>query len=149
LWRTSPTAVYNLEVEDCHTYFVGCEEWGFSVWVDNIRCRHHTDHEGLDGIKKTNEIKAARGTPHGVDVEVEPFGPVNPYSRRSPRTETGAAGGGAYVEFDLPANAVPQPWVGPRNNARIPTAGAPLSLNGLNPKFEKIRWWQFWKWWNK
>ena len=27
--------VYNLEVEDDHTYFVGCQEWGFDVWVHN------------------------------------------------------------------------------------------------------------------
>lgn len=29
------TTVYNLEVEDDHTYFVGCDEWGFSVWAHN------------------------------------------------------------------------------------------------------------------
>jgi hypothetical protein len=28
-------AVYNLEVEEYHTYFVGSEEWGFSVWAHN------------------------------------------------------------------------------------------------------------------
>jgi hypothetical protein len=27
--------VYNLEVEDDHTYFVGTDEWGFSVWAHN------------------------------------------------------------------------------------------------------------------
>ncbi|VTS04902.1 polymorphic toxin-type HINT domain-containing protein [Tuwongella immobilis] len=27
--------VYNLRVSDYHTYFVGCDEWGFSVWVHN------------------------------------------------------------------------------------------------------------------
>jgi hypothetical protein len=27
--------VYNLEVEGDHTYFVGCDEWGFSVWAHN------------------------------------------------------------------------------------------------------------------
>jgi hypothetical protein len=27
--------VYNLRVADCHTYFVGSEEWGFSVWAHN------------------------------------------------------------------------------------------------------------------
>ncbi len=27
--------VYNVEVEDCHTYFVGAEDWGFSVWAHN------------------------------------------------------------------------------------------------------------------
>ena len=28
-------AVYNLRVADWHTYFVGCDEWGFSVWAHN------------------------------------------------------------------------------------------------------------------
>jgi hypothetical protein len=27
--------VYNLRVADHHTYFVGCDEWGFSVWAHN------------------------------------------------------------------------------------------------------------------
>jgi hypothetical protein len=27
--------VYNVEVADCHTYFVGGGEWGFSVWAHN------------------------------------------------------------------------------------------------------------------
>ncbi len=30
-WET----VYNLRVADFHTYFVGCDEWGFSVWAHN------------------------------------------------------------------------------------------------------------------
>ncbi|HYH66562.1 MAG TPA: polymorphic toxin-type HINT domain-containing protein, partial [Urbifossiella sp.] len=30
-WET----VYNLRIVDYHTYFVGCEEWGFSAWVHN------------------------------------------------------------------------------------------------------------------
>jgi hypothetical protein len=27
--------VYNIRVQDCHTYFVGDEDWGFSVWAHN------------------------------------------------------------------------------------------------------------------
>jgi hypothetical protein len=30
--------VYNLRVADHHTYFVGCDEWGFSVWAHNADC---------------------------------------------------------------------------------------------------------------
>jgi hypothetical protein len=116
--------------------------------VHKVRCRHHTDHEGLDGIKRDNAINPSRGTTLGVDVEVEPFGRVSPYSWRSPKRETGAKGGGAFVEFDLPEGAILEPWIGPRNNARIPAPG-PFSLNGLRPTFVKIRWWQIWKWWNK
>jgi hypothetical protein len=29
-------AVYNLHVDEHHTYFVGGDEWGFSVWVHNV-----------------------------------------------------------------------------------------------------------------
>ena len=28
-----PERVYNLRIADFHTYFVGCDEWGFSVWA--------------------------------------------------------------------------------------------------------------------
>src|SRR5262249_25600536 len=30
--------VYNLEVEDDHTYFVGSDEWRFAVWAHNAEC---------------------------------------------------------------------------------------------------------------
>jgi hypothetical protein len=30
--------VYNMRVADFHTYFVGCDQWGFSVWAHNARC---------------------------------------------------------------------------------------------------------------
>ncbi len=29
------TTVYNFRVADYHTYFVGCQEWGFDVWAHN------------------------------------------------------------------------------------------------------------------
>lgn len=32
--------VYNLEVEEHHTYFVGAPEWGFSIWAHNVDCGH-------------------------------------------------------------------------------------------------------------
>jgi RHS repeat-associated protein len=31
--------VYNLQVADFHTYFVGAPEWGFSVWAHNESCQ--------------------------------------------------------------------------------------------------------------
>jgi hypothetical protein len=37
--------VYNLRVSDFHTYFVGCEEWGFSVWAHNT-CYEVKMHNG-------------------------------------------------------------------------------------------------------
>ncbi len=30
-WET----VYNFRVSEYHTYFVGCDEWGFAVWAQN------------------------------------------------------------------------------------------------------------------
>src|SRR5262249_28733911 len=30
--------VYNVEIEQDHTYFVGSPEWGFSVWAHNWTC---------------------------------------------------------------------------------------------------------------
>jgi hypothetical protein len=30
--------VYNLRVADYHTYFVGCQQWGFAVWAHNADC---------------------------------------------------------------------------------------------------------------
>jgi Pretoxin HINT domain/SCP1.201-like deaminase len=33
--------VYNVSVEDYHTYFVGCEAWGFAVWA------HNADYESF------------------------------------------------------------------------------------------------------
>jgi hypothetical protein len=32
------TTVYNLRVSEFHTYFVGCQGWGFSVWAHNLGC---------------------------------------------------------------------------------------------------------------
>jgi hypothetical protein len=41
--------VYNLEVEDCHTYFVGEVEWGWSVWSHNATYRATDSAEGRNG----------------------------------------------------------------------------------------------------
>jgi hypothetical protein len=30
--------VYNLRVSEYHTYFVGCDEWGWAVWAHNAEC---------------------------------------------------------------------------------------------------------------
>jgi Pretoxin HINT domain len=40
------TTVHNLRVAEYHTYFVGGEDWSFSVWSHNADCatqRHHSD----------------------------------------------------------------------------------------------------------
>ena len=33
--------VYNIQVADYHTYFVGSSEWGFSIWAHNRDCSAH------------------------------------------------------------------------------------------------------------
>ena len=32
------TTVYNFEIADCHTYFVGDSEWDFALWAHNADC---------------------------------------------------------------------------------------------------------------
>src|SRR6516164_604687 len=41
--------VYNLQIEDYHTYFVGCARWGFSVWAHNDDC-HVLDFLKQSGV---------------------------------------------------------------------------------------------------
>ena len=43
-------AVYNLRVAEDHTYFVGGEGWGFSVWAHNTCWYHGTDNESAQNI---------------------------------------------------------------------------------------------------
>ncbi|MBW3598283.1 MAG: hypothetical protein KY475_13550 [Planctomycetes bacterium] len=109
------------------------------------RNRHHTDRRGLEGIRRDNAINPARGEPLGVDVEVgPPFGSVQP-GLGGPIAETGAAGEGAYVEFDSVGTEIPTD-VGPRKTARIPTE-KPLLLDELHAELIIVpRWWEFWKW---
>ena len=42
--------VYNLRVADWHTYFVGCDEWGFSVWAHNANCVIITEAGGQHSL---------------------------------------------------------------------------------------------------
>jgi hypothetical protein len=91
-------------------------------------------------------IQPGRGG--GVWVEQQPFGSVWPGlgGRRGPRARVGAAGEGAYVEFDRPPGTMPVPQIG-GNSALIPCQG-PLVLEGLNPAFVIVkRWWLGWMLW--
>jgi hypothetical protein len=47
--------VYNLRVAEYHTYFVGCDQWGFSVWA------HNACVVELDAVKDAVEIAANGG----------------------------------------------------------------------------------------
>jgi hypothetical protein len=114
--------------------------------TNGLRARHHTDVEGMKSIQKDGAINPSRGDPIGVDVETEPFGTTKP-GLGGPAAETGAKSDGAYVEIDLPENAIPTRNTGPRNTARIPTSD-PLPIGGLNPRFVPVRrWWNLWYFW--
>ncbi len=53
-WET----VYNLRVADFHTYFVGCDEWGFAVWAHNAYTAEERAalHDALRG--KVADVRA-------------------------------------------------------------------------------------------
>jgi hypothetical protein len=86
-----------------------------------------------------------------VDVEREPFLP--PYRHQdgvywSASDDLGAAGRGAYVEFDLPPDLpvreLPDNWfAGGRRGATIllPEDAMSLDLTGLRPRF--VKWWRW------
>ena len=67
--------VYNCRIADYHTYFVGGEEWGFSVWAHNADLYHYTNDKGFKGISAGSgegqiTLKASqpvrKGNPKGV-----------------------------------------------------------------------------------
>ena len=68
--------VYNLRVEEDHTYFVGRGEWGFSVWV------HNTYTARLSADKVTWEIvdDAGNVVARGVKSEFDANAIINSYS---------------------------------------------------------------------
>ena len=102
------------------------------------RVRHFTSPEGLAGIENDMAVRPGRGNTVGVHVETQPFG-----SARSGAEQTGAFGRGAYVEFDAPSTITATPPVGPRNTGLIPSS-TPVSIQGLNPTFKTIQWWNIW-----
>jgi hypothetical protein len=53
------TTVYNVEVADCHTYFVGApDEWGFAVWVHNSACVNIVQDEEGTTLNIKNKFDA-------------------------------------------------------------------------------------------
>src|SRR5262249_40806908 len=45
---------------DFHTYFVGCDEWGFSVWVHNACALEIVPHEGGFALRNTRTGQLVR-----------------------------------------------------------------------------------------
>ena len=76
--------VYNLRVADWHTYFVGGEDWGFSVWAHNayiVLYHFNADyahdklrHWGIEVISEKDRVYAdlandKKGQPTGADAK--------------------------------------------------------------------------------
>ncbi len=62
--------VYNLRVEDYHTYFVGAADWGFAVWAHNAYNPEATSSiQNL--LKGKGQLAALRRNPNlkGVDID--------------------------------------------------------------------------------
>jgi Pretoxin HINT domain len=56
--------VYNLRVEGDHTYFVGRESWGFSVWVHNAyAARPAADGTTWEIFDKAGDVVVRSGLP--------------------------------------------------------------------------------------
>jgi hypothetical protein len=53
-WET----VYNLRVADFHTYFVGCDEWGFSVWAHNADYAESATFRKVTGLSEGQSHRA-------------------------------------------------------------------------------------------
>jgi hypothetical protein len=57
--------LYNLWVSDYHTYFVGCEVWGFSVWAHNAQYEVEHIGGGWYKIRNTSTNEFVKGTLDG------------------------------------------------------------------------------------
>jgi hypothetical protein len=51
------TTVYNCRVADFHTYFVGGEDWRFSVWAHNASCAKLNEEQRLELAKQYRDSR--------------------------------------------------------------------------------------------
>jgi hypothetical protein len=96
--------VYNIRVADYHTYFVGCEEWGFSVWAHNACVIVRV---AADGSFELYDIGAGKVLTSSADI-ADIQAAIN-------------AGGHNVVPGAIPANAPPRPPGKPAGNFTPPT----------------------------
>jgi hypothetical protein len=66
----SSETVYNFRVADFATYFVGCVEWGFSVWAHNV-CVYR-------GMREAGGLPEIGNTKKQLGVATEDDGATNP-----------------------------------------------------------------------
>lgn len=104
-WAT----VYNLRVADHHTYFVGSEEWGFSVWSHNLNggcfeCDNIPNstfaNVGNPGARPA--ILEALNQIFNVVPRVQPDRDLNPHTFRN---NHGRLPPGVYIQYNVPAPA--------------------------------------------
>jgi hypothetical protein len=62
------TTVYNLYVPEYHTYFVGCQDWGFAVWVHNAPPNYEGNLEAELARVGEGEAAAAGNAPKSVSL---------------------------------------------------------------------------------
>jgi hypothetical protein len=69
-----------MKVAEYHTYFVGGEDWGFSVWSHNVICWHYSDKAGINGINASRSLKPSisKYAKHGVGSPVVFVTPLSP-----------------------------------------------------------------------
>ncbi len=53
--------VYNLRIAEYHTYFVGCDEWGFSVWAHNSYTALREEGLSNSQAKRANMLYKTQG----------------------------------------------------------------------------------------
>jgi Pretoxin HINT domain len=103
--------VYNLEVEEHHTYFVGSPEWGFDVWAHNATVFHYTDAAGIKGMNSSRTIKASVSgySKHGVKgpvVFVTPHTPEEVMKKGVSKYGLTTEKAQYVVKVDLPEQAI-------------------------------------------
>jgi len=121
-------AVYNLEVENDHTYFVGDADWGFDVWSHN----HHFDEARREAF-----LKAGMNDPSQIK-----------FSKVDPKTGTVVefkGPDGAKVGYDAPHLETPGAhhevqhisWQGPGKRASGGTGRGNIPYEGPQHPFRQ------------
>lgn len=89
------------------------------VGEGNMVVRHHTSRVNRAQILESKQLNPSRGPNNqpGIHFEMKPFG-----AAKGGAADTGAAAGGAHVDFIVPKGSILPTCVGPRNTGFIPTA---------------------------
>lgn len=83
--------VYNMRVAECHTYFVGCEKWEFTVWAHNSYARTFAAFakryphlvKGLSNDKAQKVYKAyLKGARGRGEVVIGKYDDLKPFLRK-------------------------------------------------------------------